>query len=305
MRITREGTSLPTMMWKMRGEARLSIRLPEPLFSHLNAGAGTTAEVPPPEWQRSSALALWDHPCVHVLCWWPAWQRIGVSAYRHRRPYHRTGCRSACRAARVVVTDSLCVSDSLHDRIGLHQTCRGGIGLLDLALDRLATALRGGDLSDVGEANLHRLRLAGTTLSGDEDGLRLLLSHHLGVRRVDEMVTMRHQQLGVLGATLLVPVTDGFANSSHILEGVDGDNDVSDIRVDDLLAEAILKELEDTILGQLRHVAHVVATSTCQLCLEGHRVALLMYGLQRIAQTVTWFKLLRPEQAVPHKKLFH
>ena len=112
------------------------------------------------------------------------------------------------------------------------------------------------------------------------------------------------------------PVTNRFADTADVLEGVHRDDDVAHIpvrgrkkgrgrieqraqeptkdhighwllwlvagavrrgsRVDNLLLEAVLEQTEDAVLGQLLHVTHVVAARTGQLRLEGDRITLLI-----------------------------
>ena len=90
------------------------------------------------------------------------------------------------------------------------------------------------------------------------------------------MVNMRHQELRILGSALFVSISDGFANTADVLERVDGDDNVTDIRVDNLLSEAILQQSQDGVLRELRHVAHVIGSCAVELGLKGRRIAFLV-----------------------------
>ena len=108
--------------------------------------------------------------------------------------------------------------------------------------------------------------------------LRLLLSHHLCIRLVDQVIYMWHQQLRILRTPFLVTVTDRLADTTHlsrvcrihvrlvnacikmqsamnpvahVFEWVDGDDDVTHVCVNDLLLETVLQQIEDCVLGQL------------------------------------------------------
>ena len=120
--------------------------------------------------------------------------------------------------------------------------------------------------------------------------LRLLLSHHLCIRLVDQVIYMWHQQLRILRTPFLVTVTDRLADTTHlsrvcrihvrlvnacikmqsamnpvahVFEWVDGDDDISDIRVDNLLAKSILEKLQNGICRTVRGCAGRVDVQRC------------------------------------------
>ena len=118
------------------------------------------------------------------------------------------------------------VADALHDGVGRHEPRGGRVGLVAL----LAVLLRR-DLSDVREGNLHRLGLAGARFARDQDGLRELVAVHLSVGVLHQRVNVR-RQVATYAALELRP--DRFAVAAGVLERVDADYDVADIRVHDL-----------------------------------------------------------------------
>lgn len=92
-------------------------------------------------------------------------------------------------------------------------------------------------LRNEGEANLHRLRLAGTRFARDEDRLRAIVTHHRVVRLVDEGVNVRRQ---LRARAALVLGTDALPDAASILERIDGDDDITNIRVHELRLRAFV-----------------------------------------------------------------
>eukprot|EP00051_Salpingoeca_urceolata_P001171 m.39064 g.39064 ORF g.39064 m.39064 type:complete len:591 (+) comp11232_c1_seq1:1993-3765(+) len=145
----------------------------------------------------------------------------------------------------VVVQDRLCVAKRLQQRAHLDDAVLEGATLLASAAQ----------LKDLLDGKLGRFRFASTALTTDDAALTLLHLENVVVAHVGHAVDVRGQlathMVIVLGHHL-------WTVDAQLLKGVDGNQNVADVRVDVVLAVADLELVEQRVLVEVDKRCNIV-----------------------------------------------